>query len=304
MHHLPRRPFGTTGLSVAPLGIGSIPPDRGVDVVVRQMNALLDAGANLVDTAQCYGESERIIGRHLHHRRHEMVLVSKCGHHEVLPDGRLRSRSVHMEDVDQALRRLRTDHLDAMLLHSYDYDLLVRGEALEVLDRARQEGKIRHVGYSGDNERLDWAVGCPLIDVVEASVSLADQANLRRAVPRARDRGVAVIAKRPLANAAWTHAGNPDAAPEGHAHYARRFARMALDPAALGCDSMAELALRFTLSMDGVSCAIVSSASPAHLAANLEATRRGPLPAPSAEAIRQRFDACERESAGTWLACN
>ena len=57
-------PFGSTGLSVAPLGIGSIGAHFGEDVVVRQMNLLLDAGCNLVDTAACYQVIEIIIGRH------------------------------------------------------------------------------------------------------------------------------------------------------------------------------------------------------------------------------------------------
>ena len=152
------------------------------------MNALLDVGANLVDTAQCYAGSEAMIGRHLAHRRDEMVIVTKCGHHEVLANGRMRSRAISMDDIDGALQRLNTDYLDAMLLHSYDFDLLVQGDALAILEAARDAGKIRHIGYSGDNERLAWAVSCPLITVVEVSVNLVDQHNLREALRTAAAR--------------------------------------------------------------------------------------------------------------------
>ena len=117
--------FGSTGLSVAPLGIGSVGPHHGEDVVVRQMNLLFDAGCNLVDTAACYGDSELIIGRHFSQRRDDYVLVSKCGHHDVLADGSMRSRAISMDEIDTALRQLQTDHLDAMLLHSYEFDLLM-----------------------------------------------------------------------------------------------------------------------------------------------------------------------------------
>ena len=107
---LKQRPFGNTGLRVAPPGIGSIAPQHGEDLAIRQMNELLDAGANLVDTAQCYAGSEEMIGRHLSHRRNEMVLVSKCGHHDILADGSMRSKAISMADIDGALRRLKTDY--------------------------------------------------------------------------------------------------------------------------------------------------------------------------------------------------
>ena len=301
---LPRHAFGRTGLQVAPLGIGSISPEHGIELAIRNMNALLDAGANLVDTAQCYPGSEDMIGQHLAHRRHEMVLVSKCGHHEILADGSMRSRAISMTDVDTALKRLNTDYLDAMLLHSYDYDLLVQGDALAVLEAARQAGKIRHIGYSGDNERLEWAVRCPLIDVVEVSVNLVDQHNLKEALPHALRQGIGVIAKRPLANAAWRFAAEPLRANEHHQLYARRFAQLKLDPHAFGCDNMAELALRFTISLEEVSCAIVSCTSTDHLAANLHTVAQGTLSKADINEISAAFDACQLASAGSWRACN
>ena len=194
---LTQRAFAHDGDVVAPLGIGSIAVSFGAETVIKQMNLLLDAGANLVDTAQCYPGSEALIGQSLSHRRDEMFLVSKCGHHYIDDRGRMRSLAISMDDVDQALRRLRTDHLDAMLLHSYDMDLLVQGEALAVLAAAKDAGKIRHIGYSGDNHALAWAVQQPLISVVEASYNIVDQANAAQALSDAHERQVGVIAKRP-----------------------------------------------------------------------------------------------------------
>lgn len=304
MSQLPHAPFGSTGFHVSPLGIGSLAVSRGEDLIVRQMNALLDAGANLVDTAQCYPGSEELIGRNFAHRREEFILVSKCGHHDVLPDGSMRSKSISMADIDGALTRLRTDRLDVMLLHSYDFDLLVKGEALEVLQRAKEAGKILKLGYSGDNERLEWAVTCPLVDVVETSISLVDQANLARAVPHAAERGVGVIVKRPIANAAWKHTEDPEAANEHHRVYAGRFARMGLVAEEFGCASMAELAMRFLQGVEGVSCAIVSCGSPEHLKENVRIACTGPLSASDVKKIRQRFLTCETLSGGEWSACN
>lgn len=295
------RPFGRLG-RVAGLGIGNLQPaadGSDWDEVARAYEALLDAGCGLVDTAQCYGVSEAFLGARLAHRRGGFLLVSKCGHHEVLPDGSWRSRAIAAEDIDGALRRLRTDHLDAMLLHSYDLEPLRRGEALAVLRRAKEQGKLRAIGYSGDGERAAWAVEHGGIDVLETSLSLADQANLP-IVEAAAARGIAVIAKRPLANAAWRHR-DPAAAPAHERDYALRLAALQPDPAACACTDLGELALRFVLALPGDPVAIVGARSAANRAANLAAAARGPLAAGHAAALRARFAAL---ADGRWPALN
>lgn len=296
-------PFGKTGLEVSRLGIGSIgvgPTPREQAEVIRLMNLLLDAGANLVDTAQCYPRSEDLIGRELSHRRKDFILVTKCGHHEILPDGSMRSRAISMGDIDRALEKLRTDYLDVMLLHSYDYDLLRRGEALEVLRKAKEAGKIRFLGYSGDNERAEWAVKEGEIDVLETSVSIADQHNAGRTIPACVERGVGVIAKKPIANAAWRLIDNPDAASEHVRPYVDRLSVLAYDPGEYGCGDMAELALRFTLGVEGLHTAIASSRNPRHIEENLRVVDRGPLEPEQVARIRAKFDAVQRD----WPGCN
>lgn len=269
--------------------------------MAAQYDRLLDAGCTLVDTAQCYGVSEAFLGERLRHRRDRFLLVSKCGHHEVLADGSWRSRAIAMADIDGALARLRTDHLDAMLLHSYDLEPLQRGEALEVLRAAKRAGKIRAIGYSGDNERAAWAIDHGGIDVVEMSLSLADQANADLA-GRAGAKGIAVIAKRPLANAAWRYP-DPDTAPAGHQLYARRLAALGLDPLRHGCTDMGELALRFTISLPGSPVAIVASRTPANQDANLAAAAKGSLPEATMALIRARFTEAAHHG-GDWAGCN
>jgi aryl-alcohol dehydrogenase-like predicted oxidoreductase len=72
-----RRPLGSTDMHIHPLGIGSIGLHHGEDVVLRQMNLLLEQGANLIDTAQYYPGSEAFIGKHFSHRRDEYYLVTR-----------------------------------------------------------------------------------------------------------------------------------------------------------------------------------------------------------------------------------
>ena len=224
-------PFGSTGLTTGVLGFGGASLASGstdIPRAVRAVELLLDAGVNLIDTAACYGDSEEIIGRHLARHRDRFILVSKCGHHEVLPDGSMRSLPVTMDDIDRALRRLRTDRIDVMLLHSYDRGPLVEGEARRVLAGAIRAGKIRFAGYSGDNETAVLAAGFPEISVVETSVNLCDQANLRGVVARGADHGTAIMAKRSVANAAWIHRHSPPSRFAGlHARpYIERFQAM------------------------------------------------------------------------------
>src|SRR5207237_317456 len=106
-------------------------------------------------------------------------------------------------------------------------------------------------GYSGDNEAAAHAAAMPDVAVVETSVSIADQANLDTVLPVARKNGLGVLAKRPIANAAWK---DPASQPGLYGTYAQpysdRLAKMGLDPAALGFAGPAErawpeVALRF-----------------------------------------------------------
>src|SRR5215469_13202498 len=145
--------FGKTGFEVSVLGFGGAPIGflkTEQDRIGKILNLLLDSGVNLLDTAAMYPGSEQSIGNHVSHRRDEYVLVSKCGQaFEDLP-GAAWSAQVVTATVDRALQRLKTDHLDVMLVHSCDLATLKNGEALSAAVKARDAGKIRFVGYSGD----------------------------------------------------------------------------------------------------------------------------------------------------------
>ncbi len=298
-----KEPFGKTGLLVAPLGIGCT-DSREV------MTHLLDAGANLVDTAQCYGEHEVFLGDSIAHRREEFILQTKCGHHDVLPDGTMRSRAISMADIDRALVRLRTDHLDVMLLHSYDRDLLEQGEAVAVLSAAKKAGKIRLAGYSGDNESASVAAAMEDLDVIETSISIADQHNIGTLLPVTVSLGKGVVAKRPVANAAWRFLGAHSEQPanSGTATYVARLKAMRLDLPALGFPETpagwSELAFRFNLGIPGLDVSIISTKSVAHAQANVEAVARGPLDPGVFTAIRDAFLTAGQAEPAAWRGEN
>jgi aryl-alcohol dehydrogenase-like predicted oxidoreductase len=301
-------PFGRTGLKVSRIAFGAGPIGylgASEDQAAKVLDLLLDRGVNLIDTAAAYLGSEELIGKALGagRRRDDVLLLSKCGRRVEGVEGEDWSARLVTETVERSLRRLGTDHLDVMLLHSCGLEVLKRGEALGALIRAREAGKIRFAGYSGDNEAATFAVGLPGVDVLMCSASICDQANLEGALPAAERAGTAVIAKRTVANAAW----KPLAAQQGIYRdyvkpYADRFQAMALDPAALGFPGGAwmELALRFTLSLPEVHVLSVGTTSPANAEANLRLLEAGPLVPDAVRTIRRAFREAQARSGAPW----
>jgi len=302
------RSFGKTGYEVSKVGFGGAPIgflETEQDRITTILNSLLDEGVNLIDTAAAYRGSEEAIGKAVSHRRHEYVLVSKCGEPGSQESEAWTPASL-TEAVDRALSRLKTDHLDVMLLHSCGLEVLQRGDALEALVRARDAGKVRHVGYSGDNEAAAHAVTLPEVAVLETSINVCDQANIDAVLPSARQGDVAVIAKRLIANAAWKPLSEQQGFYQGYAKtYSDRLAKMRITPADLGFEEdgaelWPEIALRFTLSQPGVHSAIIGTTNPDHTRANLAAAAKGPLREEVVQKLREAFGAAESSSGEKW----
>ncbi len=306
-----KRRLGKTGFDVSVLGFGGGPVgflETDHREVTDILNTLLDRGVNLIDTAAVYVGSEEAIGTAVSHRRAEYVLVSKCGRAMDGLDGEAWSATMIGQTVDRALRRLKTDHLDVMLLHSCDLETLKKGEALGALARARDAGKLRFYGYSGDNEAAVYAAGLDEVAVIETSVNICDQANIDHLLPLALQNNIGVLAKRPIANAAWRTAEEQRGMYVNYAQtYSERLARMTIAPADLGYagDAAAawpEIALRFTLSQPGVTTAIVGTTQLANVGRNLEVAAKGPLPKDQVDALRAAFHRAESASGETWPA--
>ncbi len=282
-----RRPFGRTGLTVPILGFGAGhvgDPAFAEEDVGRLLHGALDLGVTLIDTARSYGLSEERIGRHLAGRRDEFVLSTKVGYG--IPGFDDWTGPVIVAGVDAALRRLRTDNIDVVHLHSCPLEVLERGEVVAALQSTVKAGKVRVAAYSGDNAPLAWAIASSVFGSVETSLNLVDQRASERALPAAKERGLGVIAKRPVANAPWRFAARPAATDV--ALYWDRWRALGLDPGP--CD-WTEFALRFAAYEDGVHCAIVGTSRLEHLRQNVEQVAKGPLPADTVAAIHATFRA-------------
>jgi aryl-alcohol dehydrogenase-like predicted oxidoreductase len=286
------RPFGQTGLLVPPLGFGAGgigDPSLPEADAARLLHGVVDLGVTLIDTARSYGLSEERIGGILRERRHEILLSTKVGYGiEGCEDW---TGPCVAAGVDAALRRLQTDVVDIVHLHSCPRETLERGDVVEALEAAVTAGKVRVAAYSGDNEALEWAAAAGCFRGVQASVNLFDQRALEMRPQAYRGRRPGLIAKRALGNAPWRFEDRPvgNEAEE----YWQRSRAMALPRFDL---PWAELALRFVVFQPCVDVALIGSRSLAHMRGHVEAIAKGPLPAEVVTAVREAY----RRHGGGW----
>ena len=255
LHEL-HRPLGSTGLAVSPLGLGTvklgrdqgvkypngftIPDDESARLLLAQAR---DLGINLIDTAPAYGRSEERLGPLLRGQREQWVIVSKVG--EEFDDGQSRfdfSAAHTRASVERSLKRLETDHIDLVLVHSNGDDLhiLENEEVYQTLALLKQEGKIRGFGFSGKTVQ-GGLKALEQGDCAMVTYNLNEQAE-RPVIDHAAAHGKAILVKKALAS--------------GHA---------CLSP---GVDPV-RASFELLFAHPGVSSAIVGTINPLHLAHNV-----------------------------------
>jgi len=151
---IPRRALGTTGETVSAIGLGGyhlglIGTEREC---TRIVHASIDAGITFLDNAWEYhdGKSEERVGKAIADRRDEVFLMSKVCTHG-------RDATVAMRQLHDSLRRLKTDHLDLWQVHEVAFyndpeRHFMKGGVIEALDRAKREGNVRFVGFTGHKD--------------------------------------------------------------------------------------------------------------------------------------------------------
>jgi aryl-alcohol dehydrogenase-like predicted oxidoreductase len=294
-----KRQFGKTDMQVSVLGFGGseIGYEGAEAATVEQLlGSALDAGLNVIDTAECYEASEELIGRAVSARRSELYLFTKCGHPRGIGSEDWSAPSI-LESIERSLRRLKTDRLDLVQLHSCSEAVLRKGEAISALQTARDRGYTRYIGYSGDSAAARHAVESGAFDSLQTSINIADQEAIELTLPLARERGMGVIAKRPIANAAWKSGRKPL---DSYQHVYWERLRKLNYPFIGGEDVERSIAhaLRFTLSVPGVHVAIVGTSKPERWQQNAQMLAAGRLPESDYNAIRERW---EELAPRTWI---
>ena len=278
------RILGNTGLEVSRLGIGlaaigeeeTFDTIKTVEVVLK---TALDQGITFFDTAECYFYSEEMVGQSISDRRSEFLLATKCGHPAGLQESGEYDIDWSIEGIlltlDRSLKRLKTDYVDLLQLHSCGVEVLEQGEVIAALTKARDAGKTRFIGYSGDNEAAQWAVDSGHFDTLQTSFSLADQRPRNGLLQKAKAQGLGVIAKRPIANTAWGSPNSPTAlkkhTPEyGDEYWKRTQAMAALGPINIPLNDRILMSLGFVMAHEEIDTAIVGTRNPEHLRSNID----------------------------------
>ncbi|MFD5623309.1 aldo/keto reductase [Streptomyces yangpuensis] len=217
MRHLP---LGSSGLHVSAVGLGCNNFGGRLDARATRavVDAALDAGVTLLDTADIYGGaggSERHLGQALKGRRDQVVLATKFGYDGVdmkygPATGARGGRAYIRRAVEESLRRLETDHIDLLQLHSPDPATPV-AETLAALTELVAEGKVRYIGHSNftgwqlaEAAHVARETGSVPFVSAQNEWSLLERSAERELVPAALHYGVGVLPYFPLANGLLT----------------------------------------------------------------------------------------------------
>lgn len=287
-----KREFGRNGFDVSVLGFGAgqIGGNEISDNEAgKLLNFALDNGINLFDTARGYGLSEERIGKFLSYRRDEFVLSTKVGYD--IPGYENWSYDIIPAGIDAALRKLRTDFIEIVHLHSCSKEILLRGEVIDALEKTKFQGKIGVAAYSGENESLEYAVHCGRFESIQTSVNVADQRNLIDLIPKAKEESMGIIAKRPVANALWKYFERPvgNYAEEYWIRWKKMNLHIDIEPQ--------ELFIRFSAFAPGVDSAVIGTSDIDHLKSAINAVGKGKLPDGIFNNIRNTF----AENDNNWI---
>lgn len=213
------RQIGASGVSASAVGLGTWAIGGwmwgGADdaASIRAIQASMDAGISLIDTAPAYGmgRSEEVVGRAIQGRRDQVVLATKCGlvwhtqqgnhffDQQDKPVHRYLGADSIVHEVEQSLRRLNTDYIDLYITHWQDPTTPI-DETLEALLRLKSSGKIRATGASnvtGDDLRAYVAAG--QLDSIQEEFSMIHRKVEAELLPICADHGVSVLSYSSLA---------------------------------------------------------------------------------------------------------
>jgi len=302
------RQLGNSGLRVSSLALGTLGYDASggfttvghVDLAGarRQVDMALDAGVNLIDTADAYSEggAERMLGQVIHGRRARVLLATKARFPRgVGPNDAGLSRHHLIEACDASLQRLEVDHIDLYQLHEWDA-LTPPGEMLEALGHLVDSGKVRYVGCSNfaawqmmkvlgvaDQRHL------PRFVSTQIHYSLIERSAEHEILPACVDQGVGALIWGPLASGLLggryrrgvevtgdTRRKNLTDWDEPPVHDLERvydIVEVLIDVASAADASPAQVALAWLLTRPGVTSLVVGARNEEQLAANLGAAQ-------------------------------
>jgi aryl-alcohol dehydrogenase-like predicted oxidoreductase len=328
MHY---RALGRTGLSVSSVSFGAWaiggtwgPVDDAESLAA--LHAAVDAGTNFIDTADVYGDgrSERLVARLRRERPRDTIHVAtKAGRRLPAQTAAGYTRENLTGWIDRSLRNLETDAIDLLQLHCPHPDVYDRPEVFGVLDDLVRAGKLRHYGVSVETvDEALRAIRHPGVATVQIIFNMLRLKPAEQFFPAARAKNVGVLARVPLASGLLTGKLRADSAFASDDHRAFNRDGAAFDkgetfsgvPYGVGLQAverlrplvpegatLAQLALRWILEFEAVSCAIPGAKTPAQATGNAAAADLPALSPATMDAVRAVYDALVREHVhGSW----
>jgi len=314
------RTLGRTHMKVSGIGFGAWAIGGAWGAVddeesLRALHAAVDAGINFIDTADVYGDghSERLVARLRRERRGETIWVAtKAGRRlpEQTPEGY--SRQNLSAWVEDSLRNLEMDALDLLQLHCPHPKIYDMPEVFGILDDLARAGKIRYYGVSVETvDEAHRAVRYPGVQTVQIIFNMFRHKPAESFFPEAKARRVGILARVPLASGLLTGKLRRDSsfAPDDHRHFNRdgqafdQGETFAGVPYELGLEAvedlrplvprgatLAQLALRWVLMSDAVTCAIPGARTETQARDNAAAAALPPLTDEAMASVRAVYD--------------
>jgi aryl-alcohol dehydrogenase-like predicted oxidoreductase len=313
------RPFGTTGIKVGEVGLGTwqLGADWGdvpEDTAIATLRAAVESGTTLLDTADVYGmgRSETLIGRFLKETGAHLFVATKFGRFSPPGWPENFSRQTVRSHTEASLRRLGVEALDLTQLHCLPPEEVAKGEIFEHLRELKREGKIRAFGASV--ESVDEALACLRqegLSSLQIIFNIFRQKPIRGPFAEAKKRNVALLVRLPLASGLL--GGKMTKAtrfpPEDHRNYNRdgqqfnvgeTFAGLPFEKGVELADglkpmipagyTLPEMALRWCLDFDAVTAIIPGAKNPEQARANARASSLAPLPAALHARLREFYE--------------
>lgn len=315
MHYrqLGRTPWKVSDISFGAWAIGGAWGQVSDEESMAALHAAIDCGVNFIDTADVYGDgrSERLIARLKKERREEIVVATKAGRRLPRQTVEGYSRQNLNAWIEDSLRNLAVDSLDLLQLHCPPTALYDDAEVFEMLDDFVKAGKIRYYGVSV--EKVDEAlkaVEYPNVQTVQIIFNCFRQRPADVFFDRAREKKVGILARVPLASGLLTGKFRADStfAKDDHRNFNRHGEAFDVGETFSGVDyqtglravdeirklvpagmNMTQLALRWILMFEAVTCAIPGGKRPAQILENCRTSDQAPLSAAAMEQIEQIY---------------
>jgi aryl-alcohol dehydrogenase-like predicted oxidoreductase len=253
------------------------------------LNAVLDAGINLIDTANDYGRSEEYIGKYLAHRRKEYILATKCGCTVVRRDEttddtpHVWTRENLFRGLNESLTRMKTDYVDIMQLHNPPVEETEKNNLVDVLKEMQAQGKVRFVSISTTLPHLPDYLKWGVFDSFQIPYSALERDH-EDWITRSAEAGIGTIIRGGVAR-------GEIGVGLGSADRWKSFEAAGLDELREVGESRTAFLLRYTLSHPHVHTTIVGTLYPEHLHENLAMAAKGPLAAGLYALAKERLTA-------------